>query len=210
VDGPADRVAAYATRHRTELLVFGILVALGATLLIALLVGLSNRLRTADESVSALATLGLAGGVMTQTLVIEGAVFAQAESFIQAEAITVDAVSALFAARRNVLFYLFFAISAWPTVLAASAYGAAILKTGVPGRVAAWLAFVAAVIRIVAVVALTPSGVMAPSGPIGQTAPAIFMLWVIVVCVGLLVRRPDRVAELGRAHSSAATGSSRT
>jgi hypothetical protein len=178
-----SEVAAYAAQHGVELRLFGVLIAVGATLLLVFFGGLTEHLRTADPLLAPLATSGLVGGAMTQTLVIVGVALIQFEAF------------ATEPAASNTLAYVLFTTSAWPTMLTTGAYGVAILRTGVCGRTSAWLAFAAALSHLAAGVALTPSGVLSLSGPVAKTAPAVFMLWVIIVSVELLVRRPSLVGE---------------
>jgi hypothetical protein len=188
-------MAAHAAQHGVELETFGVLIAVGATLLVAFLVGLTEQLRAADASLSTLATTGLVAGVMTQTLVIAGV------ALIQAEAFALELASTALVAHSHTVAYVLFAISGWPTALMTGAYGMAILRAGVPSRASAWLAFAAAVTHIGAGVALTPSGVWSLSGPVALTAPAVFILWVIALSVELLVRRHAMGRELSMARS---------
>jgi hypothetical protein len=197
VDAPANAVEAYAAQHGGELLIFGVLVALGATLLVGFFAGLSEQLRAASNSVQLLSSIGLAAGVMTQTLVMAGVAFAQAES------LTTESGSAAVAPHNNGIFYVFFAISAWPTILTSVAYGLALLRTGLCSRASAWFAFAAAAIHLGAGLSLARTGLWSLSGPISQTAPAVFMLWVIGVSVELLVRQQRLAQTAARSHDQA-------
>lgn len=195
IDAPSDLVALFASDNASRLVAFAVLIAIGATLMFAFLVGLHQLLREGRES-DVLASIGLLSGVVAQTLVMVGVVFAAGEAFMPSH--SPDAT-----ARSNLVLFLLFAFSAWPTILATTAFGLALVRSPLP-RIAAWLAFATAVVHVGGGLSLAPSGPLSPSGPIAQTAPAVFMLWVVVVSLSLLVtafkRRelPNETAELLR------------
>jgi hypothetical protein len=181
VDAPSDQITLFAWNHPSVLDAFAVLIAIGATLVVVFLVGLHQVLRDEQPS-NVFASIGLVGGVVAQTLVMVGVVFAAAEGFLPW--LSPDGI-----ARSTVLLFLCFAISAWPTILATTAFGLALMQSTHLPRIAAWLAFATAAVHLGGGLSLAWSGPFSPSGPIAESAPALFMLWVFVVSVGLLVTR---------------------
>ncbi|HET6316787.1 MAG TPA: hypothetical protein VFG86_10030 [Chloroflexota bacterium] len=182
-DATQAQLVAYADDHAFEVQTFGILLSLGAIVLLAFLVGLSHILRSVDASLGRLVTIGLLSGVALQTLVIVGC------ALIQFQVFAADPAVEAFAPYTNTVAYLVFAFSAWPTVLMLCAYGVAIVRAGGYGFASMSLAFAAAAVHVGAGLSLARSGVLSLSGPVAELAPAVLFLWVICVSADLLVRR---------------------
>lgn len=99
--------------------------------------------------------------------------------------------------------WVMFAASAVPTVVFATAFGLAMLRTGVPGRWAGWLSLLDALAHVPAALALAQSGAFALDGLFANLAPLVFMVWVVAACVPLLRRAGVRSGSPGRAPDGA-------
>jgi hypothetical protein len=179
-----DSVAAYAATHRASLAVFGLLVIVGAALVIGFLAGLRHDLASANPASKTLLTIGFGAGVATQTVVMLGAATTQAAA--------VAPLNGSIPAVLLTLFQILFVASAWPTVVMNAAYGLVHLAAAWPARWAGWLSLITAAVHVPAGLTLAANGFWAAPGLFGQIAPGVFIVWVVSVSAALLLRPADR------------------
>ncbi|HET7478445.1 MAG TPA: hypothetical protein VFJ72_02890, partial [Rubrobacteraceae bacterium] len=79
----------------------------------------------------------------------------------------------------------------------------AMLRTGMPGRWAGWLALAVALFHVLAALGLAQSGTLAMDGLLANLAPLVFLVWVVATSVPLLRRAGARSGSAGRAPDDA-------
>lgn len=185
VDSAPGALTAYAAAHSASLLLEVVVWGPITCAVVTFAAGLWALLRRAEGEPSVLATLTLIALLVTQTLVLAG--------FPELLVLGYRAGS-LSPSEARLLFdltYLGIALSAFPTVLAMSAYAALVLRTLVFPRWTAWLALLVAVLHVIAGVSFASSGLFSPSGMGVYLAPPAFFVWMLAVSI-VAVRKGRR------------------
>lgn len=176
-DGSVAAVAAYFTEHRIELLLSEVLNGIGLIVFVLFLAALVGPLRQAGEQVGAAAVL-VSGAVF----VALGLVSTAAETALVRVADTGEHAAVLMLFELQAAVPVVFAVTAFT-----SASALAVLRTrllprwlGVGGLGATAVFLIGAVLSIFG----TAEGESSPLGP------ALFLAWMLVLCIGLL--RVDR------------------
>ncbi|MGH8898628.1 MAG: hypothetical protein ACRDZ4_16815 [Egibacteraceae bacterium] len=188
LDPSSAAIAAYFTEHRTAVLVAAYLNELGILFLILFVGGLAGAVRRSGDQVMADVVLG--GGLLFAAMGLVTSAAQTALAWVAGEG-DPNAVRGLFDLQAAVPVTIAIAAFVGATALA-------VLRTRILSR---WLGVVglAATLVFLAGAAgqsgIATSGFFAPKGSAALVGAALFVAWVLAVCVALSWRcsKPDRV-----------------
>jgi hypothetical protein len=171
VDDPADKIRTYLVDHRTGLLVSNFLGLLAIPFVIWFGVVLRELVR-GDRAANALGTASLSGLLVTAPMAMAGGALSVAPIYVDgvADKLGDDALRIVFESQM-----LLFAATSSGIVLFSLLAGLAIRRTIALPAYAMWLAFLATVGNVVAMISVLGSGVSA-LGLLGLLTFALFLL----------------------------------
>ena len=129
--------------------------------------------------------VGYASFLVVIALALVGVGFAQVQAFAALDG-SPDTVRTLHESR-----FVMVNLSAAPTIVSATAFAMAMVRTGFPARWLGWGSALVALAHVPALLALSRTGVRSPTGGLAQLGPLVFLVWVLCVSVTLLVGRRE-------------------
>ncbi len=179
-DATPEQVVRWTLSDRRTALVGSVLVALAFALLIAFYAGLRAMLARVEGAPGILATIGYGSYLVSAALVFVGVALAQTQSFVALDG-DPGTVRTLHEAR-----FLVVDLSAAPTIVSASAIALAMVRTRFPARWAGWLSALVAAGHVPALIALSRTGALSPTGEGAFVGPLLLTIWVLAVSALLL------------------------
>jgi len=176
-------VVRWTLDDRRRLLVGSAVIAVGLALLVVFYSGLRAMVGRAEGAPAMLATVGYAIFLVVNALALVGVGFAQVQAFAALDG-SPDTVRTLHEAR-----YVMVNLSAAPTIVSAAAFAVVMVRTGFPARWLGWGSALVALAHVPALLALSRTGALSPTGGLAQLGPIVFLAWLLCVSVSLLFGR---------------------
>jgi hypothetical protein len=133
-----------------------------------------------------LATVGYGSFLIVLAMALVAVALAQVQAFAALDG-SPDTVRTLHEARIVVA-----NLSAAPTIVSATAFAVAMVRTAFPARWLGWGSALVALAHAPELFALSRTGALSPTGGLAQLGPLVFLLWVLCVSVTLLFERSVR------------------
>ena len=184
-DALPEQVVRWTLDDRRRLLVSSAVIAAGLALLVVFYSGLRAMLGRAEGAPAMLATVGYASFLVVIALALVGVGFAQLQAFTAPDG-SPDTVRTLHEAR-----FVMVNLSAAPTIVSAVAFAVVIIRSGFPARWLGWGSALVALAHVPALLALSRTGTLSPTGGLAQLGPFVFLAWLVCVSITLLVGRRE-------------------
>jgi len=182
-DALPEQVVRWTLDDRRRLLVGSAVIAVGLALLVVFYSGLRAMVGRAEGAPAMLATVGYASFLVVIALALVGVGFAQVQAFAALDG-SPDTVRTFHEAR-----YVMVNLSAAPTIVSAAAFAVVMVRTGFPARWLGWGSALVALAHVPALLALSRTGALSPTGGLAQLGPFVFLAWLLCVSVSLLFGR---------------------
>jgi len=182
-DALPEQVVRWTLDDRRRLLVGSAVIAVGLALLVVFYSGLRAMVGRAEGAPAMLATVGYASFLVVIALALVGVGFAQVQAFAALDG-SPDTVRTFHEAR-----YVMVNLSAAPTIVSAAAFAVVMVRTGFPARWLGWGSALVALAHVPALLALSRTGALSPTGGLAQLGPIVFLAWLLCVSVSLLFGR---------------------
>jgi len=184
-DALPEQVVRWTLDDRRRLLVSSAVIAAGLALLVVFYSGLRAMLGRAEGAPAMLATVGYASFLVVIALALVGIGFAQLQGFTALDG-SPDTVRTLHEAR-----FVMVNLSAAPTIVSAAAFAVVMIRSGFPARWLGWGSALVALAHVPALLALSRTGTLSPTGGLAQLGQLVFLAWLVCVSITLLVGRRE-------------------
>jgi hypothetical protein len=182
-DALPEQVVRWTLDDRRRLLVGSAVIAVGLALLVVFYAGLRAMVGRAEGAPALLATVGYASFLVVIALALVGVGLAQVQAFAALDG-SPDTVRTLHEAR-----FIMVNLSAAPTIVSGVAFAVVMVRTRFPARWLGWGSALVALAHVPALLALSRTGSLSPTGGLAQLGPFVFLVWVLCVSVTLLFGR---------------------